>query len=79
MEENIYEVYEQETEQKMTVKDRIASVLETTKDFVEDHSEGILYTIFYGGLTVLFGQTIHYMHLLNKHARKGQFFTGNFR
>lgn len=79
MEENIYEVYEHETEQKMIVKDRIASVLETTKDFVEDHSEGIFCTIVYGGLTVLFGQTIHYMHLLNKHARKGQFFTCNFR
>ena len=67
------EVIEQEMEQKIRMKDRITSVLENTKDFVEDHAEAIAYTIYLGGTAIIFGQSIRYMHLLNKSAKKGIF------
>ena len=63
---------------KENVKYRVRSAVESAKDFVSDHSEGILYTIVYGGSAIIFGQSIHYMHLLNKAAKRGQFY-GNFR
>ena len=59
---------------KEDVMDRVRSAVDGAKDFVSDHSEGILYTIVYGGSAIIFGQSIHYMHLLNKAAKRGQFF-----
>lgn len=67
------EVFEQKMEQKIRMKDRITSVLENAKDFVEDYAEAIAYTIFLGGTAIIFGQSIRYMHLLNKSAKKGIF------
>ena len=77
--ENFEEVIERISEQKINIRDRIDAALETAKDFVEDHSEGICLTILYGGCAILFGQSIRYMHLLNKHAKNGQFFVGSLR
>ena len=68
-----YEVCEQNVEQKVCMRDRIGSVLENAKDFVEDHVEAIAYTIYLGGCAIIFGQSIRYMHLLNKSAAKGIF------
>lgn len=68
----------EQIEQK-DVKNRVRSVLKNAKEFVDDHNEGIMYTIVYGGSAILFGQSIRYMHLLNKAAKKGQFFAGNIR
>jgi len=71
-----YEVCEQTermTEQKIRMKDRIASVLENAKDFVADHTAEIAYGIYLGGTAIIFGQSIRYMHLLNKSAAKGIF------
>lgn len=67
------EVCEQEMEQKIRMKDRIASVLENAKDFVADHTAEIAYGIYLGGMAIIFGQSIRYMHLLNKSAAKGIF------
>ena len=66
-------------ENKENAKYRVRSVLENAKEFVDDHSEGIMYTIIYGGSAIIFGQSIRYMHLLNKAAKDGRFFTGNIR
>lgn len=67
------EVFEQEMEQKIRMKDRIASVLENAKDFLADHTAEIAYGIYLGGTAIIFGQSIRYMHLLNKSAKKGIF------
>lgn len=67
------EVFEQEMEQKIHMRDRIASVLENAKDFVVDHTAEIAYGIYLGGTAIIFGQSIRYMHLLNKSAKKGIF------
>ena len=77
--ENFEDVIERNDEQKISMKDRIGAAVENAKDFIEDHNEGICLTILYGGMAILFGQSIHYMHLLNKNAKKGNFFAGNFR
>lgn len=68
-----YEVCEQNMEQKVSMRDRIASVLDNVKDFVEDHTAEIAYTIYLGGTAIIFGQSIRYMHLLNKSTAKGIF------
>lgn len=68
-----YEVCEQNMEQKISMKNRICSVLENAKDFVEDHTAEIAYGIYLGGMAIIFGQSIRYMHLLNKNAAKGIF------
>lgn len=68
-----YEVCEQNMEQKVSIRDRIASVLDNVKDFVEDHTAEIAYGIYLGGTAIIFGQSIRYMHLLNKSAAKGIF------
>lgn len=68
-----YEVCEQNMEQKVSMRDRIASVMENAKDFVEDHTAEIAYGIYLGGTAIIFGQSIRYMHLLNKSAAKGIF------
>ena len=68
-----YEVCEQNMEQKVSMKNRIASVMENAKDFVEDHTAEIAYGIYLGGTAIIFGQSIRYMHLLNKSAAKGIF------
>lgn len=68
-----YEVCEQNMEQKVSMRDRIASVLENVKDFVEDHTAEIACGIYLGGTAIIFGQSIRYMHLLNKSAAKGIF------
>ena len=67
------ELTEQMTEQKIRMKDRIASVLENAKDFVVDHTAEIAYGLYLGGTAIIFGQSIRYMHLLNKNAKKGIF------
>ena len=67
------EVFEQMTEQKICMRDRIASVLENAKDFVADHTAEIAYGIYLGGTAIVFGQSIRYMHYLNKSAKKGIF------
>ena len=54
-------------------KEKAVSAGSTVKDFVGDHEAGIMYTILYGGLTIYFGQLIHYMHMLNKNAKTGVF------
>ena len=78
--ENVTEVIEQKIdENKEDVKYRIRSAAEVAKDFIEDHNEGICLTILYGGIAVLFGQSIRYMHLLNKAAKSGRFYTGVIR
>lgn len=79
MENVIVEEFTEREEQKIGMKERIADVLENVSDFVKDHSDDIYMTILYGGTAVLFGQSIRYMHLLNKNAKKGNFFAGNFR
>lgn len=68
-----YEVCEQKMEQKVSMRDRIASVLDNVKDFVEDHTAEIACGIYLGGTAIIFGQSIRYMHLLNKNAAKGIF------
>ena len=68
-----YEVCEQNTEQKICMRDRIASVLDNAKDFVVDHTAEIAYGLYLGGTAIIFGQSIRYMHLLNKSAAKGIF------
>ena len=68
-----YEVCEQKMEQKYGIKDRIASVLDNVKDFVEDHTAEIAYGIYLGGTVLVFGQSIRYMHYLNKAAKRGIF------
>lgn len=68
-----YEVVETEQAQKICMRDRIGAVVRKVEDFVEDHSEGIYMTILYGGTAIVFGQSIRYMHLLNKSAAKGIF------
>ena len=68
-----YVAFEQETKQKVCMKDRIASVLENAKDFAADHTAEIAYGIYLGGMAIIFGQSIRYMHLLNKNAAKGIF------
>lgn len=68
-----YEVCEQNMEQKIRVKDRIVSVLENAKDFVVDHTAEIAYGLYLGGTAIIFGQSIRYMHLLNKSAKRGIF------
>lgn len=68
-----YEVCEQKMEQKVSMRDRIASVLDNVKDFVEDHTAEIACGIYLGGTAIIFGQSIRYMHLLNKSAAKGIF------
>ena len=67
------EVIEQEMEQKICMRDRIVSVLENAKDFVGDHTAEIAYGLYLGGMAIIFGQSIRYMHLLNKNAAKGIF------
>jgi hypothetical protein len=79
MKKVIEQIEQKIDENKEDVKYRVRSVLENAKEFVDDHSEGIMYTIIYGGSAILFGQSIRYMHLLNKAAKKGQFFAGNIR
>lgn len=71
--EEIYEVNEQEIERKMTMKERVLSALDTAKDFVDDHAEAIAYVIYLGGSAIIFGESIRYMHLLNRNAKKGIF------
>ena len=68
-----YEVCEQKVEQKVCMRDRIGSVLENVKDFVVDHTAEIAYGLYLGGTAIIFGQSIRYMHLLNKSAAKGIF------
>lgn len=68
-----YEVCERNMEQKIRMRDRIASVLDNVKDFVEDHTAEIAYGIYLGGTAIIFGQSIRYMHLLNKSAKRGIF------
>ena len=70
MNENKFEV----ADQKVSVKDRIAGFVDNAKDFIEDHEEGIFMTIIGGGCAIIIGQSIHYMHLLNKAAKNGKFF-----
>lgn len=60
-----------EVKQKMAVKAR--AIGENTKEFVSDHMEGIFYTVLMGGLAITYGQSIKYMHLLNKAAKNGNF------
>lgn len=49
------EVFEPMTEQKICMKDRIASALENAKDFVADHTAEIAYGIYLGGMAIIFG------------------------
>lgn len=67
------EVFEQEMEQKICTRNRIASVLENAKDFVDDHMEGIIMGVYLGGCAIIFGQSIRYMHYVNRYAKKGIF------
>ena len=67
------EVFEPMTEQKIRMRNRIVSVLENAKNFVVDHTAEITYGIYLGGTAIIFGQSIRYMHLLNKSAKKGIF------
>lgn len=43
------EVCEQKMEQKIRMRDQIASALENAKDFVADHTAEIAYGIYLGG------------------------------
>ena len=79
MKKTTEKMIQQFQDNKACVKHMIGSALDNAKSFVDDHSEGIMYTIIYGGSAIIFGQTIHYMHLLNKAAKNGRFFTGNIR
>ena len=60
-----------EVKQKIAVKAR--KIGKNTEEFVSDHAEGIFYGILMGGLAITYGQSIKYMHLLNKAAKNGDF------
>lgn len=63
-----------EVEEKAEEKSWIRKTTENIVEFVEDHAEGILLTAVTAPMVIMFGQTIRYMHLLNKAAKKGNFF-----
>ena len=70
------EVIEYEAPETAKEKSRIRQAADRVMEFVEDHTEGILMTAFTVPSVIMFGQTIRYMHLLNKAAKKGNFFIG---
>ena len=74
MEEIMNEYKFEVADQKVSVKDRIAGFVDNAKDFMEEHAEGICMSIYLGGSAIIFGQSIRYMHLLNKAAKNGKFF-----
>lgn len=43
------------------------------KDAFEDHPDEVLFGVLMGGLVITYGQSIRYMHLLNKQAKNGTF------
>lgn len=63
-----------EIEEKVEEKTWIRKTTENIVEFVEDHAEGILLTAVTAPMAIMFGQTIRYMHLLNKAAKRGEFF-----
>lgn len=63
-----------EVEEKVERKTWIRQATDTVMEFMGDHAEGILLGTITISSTILFGQSIRYMHLLNKAAKKGNFF-----
>jgi len=63
-----------EIEEKVEEKTWIRKTADSIVEFVEDHAEGILLTAITAPMVIMFGQSIRYMHLLNKAAKKGNFF-----
>ena len=63
-----------EIEEKVEEKSWIRKTTENIVEFVEDHAEGILLAAVTAPMVIMFGQTIRYMHLLNKAVKKGYFF-----
>lgn len=63
-----------EIEEKVEEKTWIRKTADNIVEFVEDHAEGILLTAVTAPMVIMFGQTIRYMHLLNKAAKRGEFF-----
>ena len=62
-----------EIEEKAEEKTWIRKTADNIVEFVEDHAEGILLTAVTAPMVIMFGQTIRYMHLLNKAAKRGEF------
>ena len=59
--------------EKVGVRERSTAFVEKAEEFIEDHGTGILYTLICGGAVVIYGQTIRYMHYVNKFAKHGIF------
>jgi len=74
LETEVVECTAPEIEEKVEEKTWIRKTTENIVEFVEDHAEGILLTAVTAPMVIMFGQTIRYMHLLNKAAKKGNFF-----
>ena len=74
VETEVVEYTAPEVEEKAEETSWIRKTTENIVEFVEDHAEGILLTAVAAPMVIMFGQTIRYMHLLNKAAKKGNFF-----
>lgn len=55
------------------IKAKLKSGLDAGVEFIGDHSEEIFYGVVIGACAVVYGQTIRYMHYLNRDAKKGIF------
>ncbi len=53
--------------------EKVKGLGKKAKDAFDDHPEEILYGLIAGGLVITYGQSIRYMHLLNKSAKQGTF------
>ena len=74
MKTEVVEYTAPEVEEKVEEKSWIRKTTENIMESIEDHAEGILLMAVTAPMVIMFGQTIRYMHLLNKAAKKGNFF-----
>ena len=60
-------------EEEVVKTSRFDNIVDKVEEFLDDHGTAILYTIVFGGAAIIYGQSIRYLHYLNKFAKKGIF------
>ena len=79
MKENAVEVEKIELEEEKYesraeyIKAKVKQIAENVEDFMEDHGSSVFYVGICAGAAIIYGQSIRYMHLLNKAAKNGYF------
>lgn len=58
---------------KDAVCEKVKTGCETVVSYVKDNPEQLFWGVMIAGLSVSYGQSIRYMHMLNKTAKNGTF------